>query len=53
MIQTLRPEGTASLRWSHVLAHKMGVIDEEYVRKTQDTDAVVGHKIRLSKHSDG
>jgi hypothetical protein len=29
----------------HLLAHKMGVVDEEYVRKTADEEAVVGHKV--------
>ncbi len=29
----------------HLLAHKSGVIDEDYVRKTGDTAAIVGRKI--------
>lgn len=29
----------------HLLAHKMGVVDEEYVRKSGETQAVVGHKV--------
>jgi hypothetical protein len=32
----------------HLLAHKMGVIDEEYVRKANDTSAVVGRSVRVS-----
>jgi hypothetical protein len=31
----------------HVVAHKMGVVDEEYVRKTGDLHAVVGHKVAI------
>jgi hypothetical protein len=32
----------------HLLAHKMGVVDEEYVLKSGDASAVVGHKVRIS-----
>lgn len=32
----------------HLLAHKMGVVDEDYVRKTLDPDAIVGRRIRIS-----
>jgi hypothetical protein len=32
----------------HVLAHKMGVIDEDYVQKANDPVAIVGRKIRVS-----
>lgn len=32
----------------HLLAHRMGVIDEEYVRKTGDTVAVIGRKLVIS-----
>lgn len=32
----------------HLLAHKMGVVDEEYIRKTGDTQAVVGRKVSVS-----
>jgi hypothetical protein len=32
----------------HVLAHKMGVVDEEYLRKANDPKAVLGRKVRLS-----
>lgn len=31
----------------HLLAHKMGVIDEEYIHETRDTSAVVGRKIEV------
>lgn len=32
----------------HVLAHKMGVIDADYVQKANDPGAIVGRKIRVS-----
>jgi hypothetical protein len=32
----------------HLLAHKMGVIDEDYVQKANDAGAIVGRKIRLA-----
>jgi hypothetical protein len=31
----------------HLLAHKMGVIDEDYVHKSKDPGAIVGRKIRV------
>ncbi len=31
----------------HLLSHKMGVVDAEYVRKSADTRAVVGHKVNV------
>jgi Zn ribbon nucleic-acid-binding protein len=31
----------------HLLAHKMGVIDEEYVQATKDPAAVVGRKVQI------
>jgi hypothetical protein len=31
----------------HLLAHKMGVIDDEYVRKANDPDAVIGRRVRV------
>jgi hypothetical protein len=34
----------------HLLSHKMGVVDDEYVRKSGDARAVVGRKV--SVHSD-
>ena len=32
----------------HLVAHKMGVVDNEYVRKTRDVEAVVGHKVSVA-----
>jgi endo-1,4-beta-D-glucanase Y len=32
----------------HVLAHKMGVIDADYVQKANDPGAIIGRKIRVS-----
>jgi hypothetical protein len=32
----------------HLLAHKMGVIDEEYIKKAKDTTAVAGRKIVIT-----
>ena len=32
----------------HLLAHKMGVIDQDYLRNTTDPGAIVGRKIRLA-----
>jgi hypothetical protein len=32
----------------HLLSHKMGVVDEEYVRKSGDMHAVLGRKIRIT-----
>jgi hypothetical protein len=32
----------------HLLAHKMGVIDEEYLQKANDPGAVAGRKIHVS-----
>ena len=32
----------------HLLAHKMGVIDEDYVQKANDPGAIVGRKVRVS-----
>jgi hypothetical protein len=31
----------------HLLSHKMGVIDEDYLQKTTDPGAVVGRKVRI------
>ena len=31
----------------HIFAHKMGVVDEDYVRNTGDSRAVVGRKVNL------
>ena len=32
----------------HLLSHKMGIIDEDYVKKTADKDAVIGRKIAVT-----
>jgi hypothetical protein len=32
----------------HLLAHKLGVIDEDYVRKANDPSAMVGRRIRVA-----
>lgn len=32
----------------HLLAHKMGVIDEDYVQKSSDPGAIVGRKVRVT-----
>ena len=31
----------------HLLAHSMGVVDERYLRSTNDNAAIVGHKVRI------
>ena len=36
-----------SFQKRHLLAHRMGVIDEEYVKKACDPSAVVGRKVTL------
>lgn len=33
----------------HLLAHKMGVIDDEYIQRTNDPGAVAGRKIRVGR----
>jgi hypothetical protein len=33
----------------HLLSHKMGVIDEEYVQKTNDPGAIVGRRIQVTQ----
>lgn len=33
----------------HLLAHKMGVVDEEYLEKAKDTNAHLGRKITISQ----
>lgn len=49
----LRPDEweTASRAFQkrHLLAHKMGVIDNDYIQKSNDTGAVIGRKIALSE----
>lgn len=32
----------------HILSHKMGVIDDEYVQKANDPEAVAGRRIRIA-----
>ena len=34
----------------HLLAHKMGVVDEEYVKKANDSHAALGRKISVSRN---
>ena len=36
-----------------LLAHKLGVVDDKYVRQACDLEAVVGRKIRMSKTNTG
>jgi hypothetical protein len=33
----------------HVLAHKMGVIDEDYVQKANDPEAILGRRVALNQ----
>jgi len=33
----------------HLLAHKMGVVDEDYLKKANDSQAVLGRKITVSR----
>lgn len=39
-----------SFQKRHLLAHRMGVVDEEYVQKAFDPTAVVGRKITVASH---
>ena len=34
----------------HVIAHRMGVVDEEYVSRTGDPGTVVGRKVAVYSH---
>jgi hypothetical protein len=52
-------DGTTPQEWDfvcrmfqkrHLLAHKMGVIDDEYVQKANDLNAVAGRKIVVSRN---
>ena len=47
----LAPDGWATacrgFQKRHLLAHRMGVVDEEYVRKSGDTQAKVGRKVAI------
>lgn len=38
-----------SFQKRHLIAHKMGVVDEEYVAKAQDPSAIVGRKVILDQ----
>jgi Zn ribbon nucleic-acid-binding protein len=40
---------TRGFQKRHLVAHKMGVVDDEYLRKTSDPEAVVGRKIVVSR----
>jgi len=33
----------------HLLSHKMGIIDNEYIQKTDDAEAIVGRKVCISE----
>ena len=37
-----------SFQKRHLVAHRMGVVDTEYVRKSGDTQAIMGHKVNIS-----
>lgn len=41
---------TTSFQKRHVLTHNMGVIDEQYLQRANEPDAIIGRKIRLKKH---
>ncbi len=41
---------TMGFQKRHLVAHKMGVMDQDYVTKTTDTRAVVGRKISIGAH---
>ena len=49
---TLRPDewdtACRAFQKRHLLAHKMGVIDEDYLQKANDAGAVLGRRISLS-----
>ncbi|MCZ2153409.1 MAG: hypothetical protein LC114_05840 [Bryobacterales bacterium] len=54
MADCVTEEEWASARRSfqkrHLIAHKMGVIDDEYTEKAGDPTAVVGRKVTLTSH---
>jgi hypothetical protein len=33
----------------HLLAHKMGVVDDDYIKKTNDPNAILGRKVNVSR----
>ena len=37
----------AGFQKRHILAHRMGVVDEEYIRRSGDREAVVGRKLKV------
>ncbi len=49
----LLPEEWARVQLSfkkrHLIAHKLGVIDDQYVRTSGDPDAIAGRKLRLAQ----
>ncbi len=49
----LRPDEWAAacraFQKRHLLAHKMGVIDEDYVKKANDPGAILGHRVALNQ----
>ena len=34
----------------HLITHKLGVVDQEYVNRSGDRDAVLGRKVRVSTY---
>jgi hypothetical protein len=42
------PQLTSLFQKRHVLSHRLGVVDQEYVKKTGDASAVVGKKVPLT-----
>ena len=40
-------EVTASFQKRHLIAHKLGVVDQDYINKTGDRRAVVGRKVAI------
>ena len=41
-------EVTRGFQKRHLLSHRMGVVDEAYIRKTDDIEAVVGRKVTFT-----
>jgi len=41
--------GMPRIQKRHLLAHKMGVVDDNYIHKTNDAWAVLGRRIALSQ----
>ncbi len=51
-------QGLTTIEWEfalrcfqkrHLFAHKMGIVDDAYVKITVDPDAVVGHKVKIAR----